>query len=190
MIFVIPLVAIGLGFLLILLIRQSGPAPPYERVGREEGLDPTELAMTMTEEAFRVFVLDLFAARGYQLIRLHEEGAGVFVMVMENPQPVFGGKLMLKCFRSHEAGFVSSREVARFREEVKGEPGARGTVFSTLPFSLEAREVARDLGLEPVEPVQLRQLVAAGRTGGSSPGDTDPTILPSARPWSPDEDRA
>ena len=70
MIFVLPFIAIGLGFLLILLIKQSSPAVAFERMGSDEKLDPDERALTMSEEEFRIFVIDLFAERGYEPSRL------------------------------------------------------------------------------------------------------------------------
>ncbi len=186
MIFIIPLCAVVIGFALILLIKQSSPAVEYERMGHEEKLDPEDQAMTMSEEAFRIFIIDLYAERGFEPVKLYEESEGVFVMIMENQQPVFGGKQVLKCIRSLESGHVSSKEIPRFREIVRGEAGGRGVILSALPFTHEAKEVARDLGIELVGPSRLRAIVDTGRTSPATPGATDPAILPSNRPWSPD----
>lgn len=188
MVFLVPLIAVGIGFFLIALIKRGSPAIEYERMGGDEKLEPDEQALVMEEEPFRIFIIDFFAAQGFEPVKMYEESDGVFILVMENRQPVFGGKQVLKCIRTLEAGSVASKEVARFREIVRGEPGARGILFSALPFTIEAQEVARDLGIELIGPSVLRRIVATGRATAGPAEETDPSILPPDRPWEPEKE--
>lgn len=186
MVFFVPFVAVCIGAVLIALIKRTSPGVEWERMGSEERLTPGDDACDMTEERFRIFLIDFFQEKGFRPVRLYEESAGVFIMVMENPQPVFGGKQVVKCIRQHEQNHIASKEVARFREMVRSEPGARGLMFSTLPFTIEAQEIGRDLGIELVGPSLLRRIVATGQAAPTPADETDPAILPSGEPWRPE----
>ncbi len=102
----------------------------------------------------------LFDELGFRTLGKEERPDRVDLRV-EDPTPVTGQRVYIRCVPTPEAGAVQSAEVQAALDTARGENLAKAVVVTAGPFSDEAKLVSQGTALELIDGEKLAQLLRA-----------------------------
>lgn len=88
-----------------------------------------------------------------------EQAPGRFDLRMEDPTPVTGQKVYIRCLLRPEAGAVESAQVQAALDTARHEQLSKAVVLTVATFSDEAKLLARGGGVELIDGNQLAALL-------------------------------
>lgn len=153
-----PLIAALIAFVLFVLLALFARGGPTEALSGSAL--PPELAgigrLSLVE--LGSVCSRLFNELGFSVLTQEERPDRVDLR-MEDPTPVTGQRVYIRCVPTPEAGAVQSAEVQAALDTARGENLAKAVVVTPGPFSDEARLVSRGTSLELIDGEKLAQLL-------------------------------
>jgi hypothetical protein len=148
-IFIIAFAGIMIGLVLILLLKNTAPPPPRERLG-DEVRDDLPLFLTEKNE-FKEKCLAFFSK--FNLDYEHSVWAedNELEVSLKDETPVVGGLYLGLCVFEPVNNIIPGTMVTGFLDTVKGEGAAKGILVTTGYFSDEARQIVREESIELVD---------------------------------------
>ena len=148
-IFGIAFAGIIIGLVLILLLKNTAPPPPRERLG-EDIEDNRPLFLTEKNE-FKEKCLVFFSK--FNLEYEHSVWAedNELEVSLKDLTPVVGGLYLGLCVFEPVNNIILGTMVTGFLDTVKGEGAAKGIIITTGYFSDEARLIVKEEAIELVD---------------------------------------
>jgi len=156
-VFVLFFAAIGVGFLLILLIGFTSPKRAPLDLRASSGGSPL---VELDAEQLGKVVSVLLDKMGLELDRAAGGRGGILEIHAENPTPVTGGKVLVHCIPAPtDTGRVDGPMVGTFIRAVRSAYVSKGLLFTTGDISADGRLEAEDAPVELFDRVQLTRLI-------------------------------
>jgi hypothetical protein len=144
------LIAAVLVLALMLLLAMFAKGGPTETISTT-GLPPELAGMGALQLPELASVTDrLFTELGFSTLSRHERPDRVD-LTMQDPTPVTGQTLYIRCILSPPDGAIQSAEVQAAMDAARGENLAKAVVVSSGIFSDEAQLVSRNAPLELID---------------------------------------
>ena len=157
--FITIIVAILLGFLVILLMKRvPAPLSPSERdanVNHEEAA----LLWGLTGERFAWVCHRLLGELGLEVVRTSMTGERHLEAMAVHPAPIIGGLYVVHGQLLPADEMVEAVDVLALLDAVKGEGASKGVLFTNRVFSDEANQAATAGPIELIDGARLRELL-------------------------------
>jgi hypothetical protein len=142
-------------FLLLALFARGGPTETIAATG----LPPEAAGVAkLTLSELGSVTERLFSELGFSTVSRNLL-VNRFDLTMEDPTPVTGQKVYIRCVLTPEAGAVQSVEVQAALDTARGDQLAKAVVVTPGRFSDEARLVSTATAVELIDGVALAQLL-------------------------------
>jgi len=149
--------AIGLGFLLILLIAISAPRPPPVDLKKESG--GSEL-VDLDADQLGNLVASILDKMGLEIDRIQGGKNEILEIFAINPTPVTGGKVLVHCVTAPKmTGKVNGQMIGTFIRAVRTAYVSKGLLFTTGTFTPDAHLEAQDAPVEIFDRDQLQKMI-------------------------------
>ncbi|MBI3327164.1 MAG: restriction endonuclease [Nitrospinae bacterium] len=157
--FLTVIIAVVVGFLLILAMKKTPPPVSHEQSAAELG-DGTELALsTLTLERFDMLCRSLLQALGLDIERSTKAGNRAVDMMAVNPAPIIGGQYLVHGELLERGEVVETVQVLALLDAVKGEGASKGVLITNGFFSDEAGKAAAGGPIELINGVRFWELL-------------------------------
>ncbi len=144
-------------FLSLALFARGGPTETIQAAGLPDELSGlTKLTLSELGSISE----RLFSELGFTTTARSEQ-PGRIDLSMQDPTPVTGQQIYVRCVLAPEAGAVQSAEVQAALDTARGESWAKAVVVCPGTFSDEARLISAGSPVELIDGVQLAQLLRA-----------------------------
>ena len=142
-------------FVLLALFARGGPTETLSA----SGLPPEAAAVSKLElTELSSVCARLFSELGFAVLEQETRSDRIDLRV-EDPTPVTGQRVYIRCVPTPQAGAVQSAEVQAALDTARGENLAKAVVVTPGPFSDEARLVSQGTPVELIDGVQLAKLL-------------------------------
>lgn len=150
--------ALGLGFLLILLIARYAPPINGQSIpGRARAAPPGDRPM-MPYMAFRALIVDLLEAINFEVVQ-PLDGNDELDIYCRNPEPLRGGRYIIYAVLNPADGVVDAPKLYRLRDLVRAEGAAKGILMTPFRIAEEKIGSLEEVSLEMVAGPELRKLI-------------------------------
>ena len=138
--------AIGLGFVLIVLIAITAPRPPPVDLKKESG--GSEL-VELDAEQLGNLVASILDKMGLEIERMQGGKNEILEIFAVNPTPVTGGKVLVHCLAAPAmTGKVNGQMIGTFIRAMRSAYVSKGLLFTTGTFTPDAHLEAQDAPIE------------------------------------------
>lgn len=149
--------AIGLGFVLILLIAITAPrAAPIDLKKESGGSELVEL----DAEQLGNIVAALLDKMGLEIDRMQGGKNEILEIYAINPAPMVGGKVLVHCLAAPPmTGKVNGQMIGTFIRAVRSAYVSKGLLFTTGTFTPDAHLEAQDAPVEIFDRDQIQRML-------------------------------
>ena len=149
--------AIGLGFLLIVLIAITAPKPQPVDLKKESG--GSEL-VDLDAEQLGNLIASILDKMGLEIERIQGGKNEILEILAVNPTPVTGGKVLVHCITAPTlTGKVNGQMIGTFIRAVRSAYVSKGLLFTTGTFTPDAHLEAQDAPIEIFDRDQLQKMI-------------------------------
>ncbi len=149
--------AIGLGFVLILLIAITAPRPPPVDLKKESG--GSEL-VELDAEQLASLIASILDKMGLEIDRMQGGKNEIIEIYAVNPTPVTGGKVLVHCLTAPTlTGKVNGQMIGTFIRAVRSAYVSKGLLFTTGTFTPDAHLEAQDAPIEIFDRDQIQKML-------------------------------
>jgi hypothetical protein len=158
-ILLVALIAIAIGFALILFIGRNQPVSPAssENLARE-GLGDMAWVRGYGIEGLQRLLLTLFTEMGFRVERT-ERGADSVDLFVNDPAPIRGGRIYAHGVLAAPGVPTDAEEVRNAIETARAESVGKGVLVTLGNFTTEAREAAKGNPVDLIDGDELGKLV-------------------------------
>jgi restriction system protein len=158
-VFLTVVVAVVLGFLLILAMKRVPPpvSRDQQQSGSSNGLEPSPDGLTV--ERFEWLCSRLLQELGLEIERSTTAGRRQVEWLAVNPAPIIGGQYVVHGELLPAGEVVEAVQVLALLDAVKGEGASKGVLITNGFFSDEASKAAAGGPLELINGVRFRDLL-------------------------------
>ena len=152
MLFLIAFGAMGVGFLLIMLIARYGEHPqPYPEGAVVSG------GRSIPYDDFRALVIDLLEVLGMDVVHISGSRDEIDI-IARTRTALIAGKYIVHAYAAPVGDRVTQAQVLRLQDQVRGEGASKGILIT--PYSIESQGLAGlEADLELVDGKKFRELL-------------------------------
>jgi hypothetical protein len=160
-IFIIPLIAIVIGFFLIAFLGQARDVgAAAAEPGAPMGLtDQDAWLARIGGEGFERLLAMLFSEMKFDVQRHSLSGAGLVDLYASNPTPITGMRIYVRGVYAPPLGVVGEEEVRLAIDTARAEHVGKGIVVTPGGYSAEARAAAEGASVDLIDGAALAKLV-------------------------------
>ncbi|MBI2877971.1 MAG: restriction endonuclease [Candidatus Tectomicrobia bacterium] len=152
-------VSVGIGFLLILLLKRSTTSIVVEKDYYEEPDALTGRFERWELSQFEKVCLKLLEELGLEVRSIAYLNTREFDLVACDPKPVTGGDFIIHCLLAPPGEIVEANRVIALSDVVRTEKASKGIFITTGYFSADTANLPEGAPLELINAKRLKQLI-------------------------------